>query len=222
MALPGPKPARYWKDDDFDQLRAAILAILPGAPAAGALTGTSLDQLTAAVLAIGAAVAKEVDLGAATIPAKVYSALAAGQSQLNPVAAIYNTVAGQSIPNAAWTTINFDTRELDPIAAVTTGSAWHFTAPISGLYHVAATVGGGGTTGQRIITLRRNGAEVQRGNRLAANAAAGLTYCVVSGYVSLAAGDQVDVQFYQDSGGAAGLESSPSANRVSIVRVPGA
>lgn len=48
------------------------------------------------------------------------------------------SAAAQSIPGATWTIINYDTKEEDTHGAVTTGSGWIFTAPLSGLYNVSA------------------------------------------------------------------------------------
>lgn len=44
--------------------------------------------------------------------------------------------AGQNFPNSATTVVNFDVVDFDSAGAITTGSAWHFTAPVAGSYRV--------------------------------------------------------------------------------------
>jgi hypothetical protein len=64
------------------------------------------------------------------------SAIAAGET----VAARYTATAATSIVNGATTIVNFDTKDFDTHGAVTTGSSWKFTAPVSGIYQVSASV----------------------------------------------------------------------------------
>lgn len=55
-----------------------------------------------------------------------------------PLKARYMTDTAQTIPASAFTIVNFDTVDYDPVSAVTTGASWKFIAPIGGYYQVDA------------------------------------------------------------------------------------
>jgi hypothetical protein len=136
--------------------------------------------------------------------------------------AIYNRSTSQSINSGAFTTLNFLTKETDTDNAVTTGTAWVFTVPVGkgGLYHVTSTVGflNVAVASTRMITVRKNATEIQRGNRIDTNNF--IMYVVVNAYIVCSPGDTIDVQVFQDSGGALNTEAFAGSSRVSIVRIP--
>lgn len=86
--------------------------------------------------------------GSATIQAGTTNTFASvglrqGPAQImasSTVAADYKTSAGQTIPHATDTIVNFGTKVFDDTNSVTTGASWKFTAPISGKYLVSTTV----------------------------------------------------------------------------------
>ena len=121
------------------------------------------------------------------------------------VSAVHATkTVAQSIANASFVTITWDAEDFDTDAVhdnATNNS--RLTAPVVGKYHVYATLlFEQNATGRRVSRLVKNGGTViGRGNDLAAT---DLVRRGVVGVwtVSLAAADYVEVQWYQDSGGA--------------------
>jgi len=78
------------------------------------------------------------------------------------VGARYTTNAGQIIPSATGTIINFEDFVYDTNSAVTTGTAWKFTAPITGYYLIDCALLSASTTDWAIgeianIGLYKNG-----------------------------------------------------------------
>lgn len=141
------------------------------------------------------------------------------------VAVKYSTNAGQSINNNSSTTVDFEDKvyTLPGCAgAVTTGGSWVFTAPIAGVYRVAASVyftGGGGWAAGEYATLRvfKNGSAY--GNLLEVVQQAAHTSAVGttgSTDVSCAAGDTIAIQILQNSGAALALEADGNYNFVTI------
>jgi prepilin-type N-terminal cleavage/methylation domain-containing protein len=57
------------------------------------------------------------------------------------VFAMYGQQTAQSMTHGVAAVVNFDTKIYDSHNAVTTGSAWKFTAPMSGLYRVTGMIG---------------------------------------------------------------------------------
>jgi hypothetical protein len=108
--------------------------------------------------------------------------------------------ASQNLTNAAFSIINFDTVEYDPISSLTTGAACKYTAPVPGVYHfdgeVAIAAGGGGAA-QFLVSLFKNGVENWRGAQVNYN---GSFVLQVGCDVAMVAGDYVDIRGYQSSG----------------------
>lgn len=150
------------------------------------------------------------------------SAIAASES----VSARYNTAAGQSIPNATNTVINFGTKDFDTHGAVTNPTtAWRFTAPSSGKYLVNSMFmlanTGGWSAGETVdFYVQKNGSVFSNIGQYAAQATHS-TFVSINGstLVPLLAGDYVDIAINQGSGGAISLTASSSFNHVSITRV---
>ena len=142
------------------------------------------------------------------------------------VYAQYSTGAGQLIPNATVTLVDYATKDFDSHNAVTTGGSWKFTAPISGLYQVSCQWAYAPSTyaGTSTFTcfLYKNGAShgIQLGKHRTENGSAS-SQPAESGIalVKLNAGDYIDFRQYQDNGLSENLEATNSANYVSIIRV---
>jgi hypothetical protein len=156
------------------------------------------------------------------------SALRVASSGGTAAAAIharYTTAAGQSISSSTGVTIvDFDTLVDDTNAAVTTGAAWHFTAPIAGRYLVVACVDFVTTTTwalteRAILDVFVNGSvysQLRRMSNLDSSGTTAIVGLMGSDTVVLAAGDTLDIRVSQNSGAALALSASGLANRVSI------
>ena len=150
------------------------------------------------------------------------SAIAANES----VNAVYTTAAGQSIPNATDTIINFGTSEIDSHGSVTTGAAWKFTAQSSGVYEVACFTqlfngGGWNVAEEALITLFKNGTSFSRIGLTVATVAHATTVPIqcVPRQIRLNAGEYIDLRINQNSGAPIVLVAIGSINWVSIKRV---
>lgn len=147
------------------------------------------------------------------------SAIAANET----VAAIYETAAGQSIPNATFTVVDYTTKEIDTHGAVTTGASWKFTAPISGTYCVSAKIlfnsAASSTGGSYLIGLHKGGTLIAELGRVNGTGASNFFGPTGSRNIFLLAGEFIDVRASQDSGGARTLFTSVEYNHVSIHRI---
>lgn len=141
------------------------------------------------------------------------------------IAARYTTAAGQSIPNATSTIVDFGTKDIDTHGAVTTGASWKFTAQTAGIYQVSAKVelqtgGGWGSTEEVSLAIRKNGTTYTYLGREMQHAAhttrAGTNGSTI---ISLNAGDYISIAINQDSGAAVSMEANSFANHVSIIRI---
>ena len=92
------------------------------------------------------------------------------------------------------TQYNFDTKVYDTHGAVTTGSSWKFTAPVSGNYQISAHAywnsGGGGGA----LQLFKNGSVLRYLSNIYGNTAGTNIFAVGSTTVYLFAGDYIDVR----------------------------
>lgn len=149
-----------------------------------------------------------------------------GPLRSNPpaIAARAYRSSAQNVANATTTVVNFDAVEVDTAGAVTTGSAWAFTAPQDGLYLVAVTVTLASNSSwvigeQARLELYRNDALYAR---LAADSNINANTPVTLSGATLAAlqqGDKVDVRIYQNSGGTLSISGTTGNTHVSIVQV---
>ena len=144
----------------------------------------------------------------------------------NQIAARYSTAAGQSIANGGSAAIiDFGTKVFDSTGAVTTGASWKFTASVSGIYRISASIvftsGGGWTNGEEAeLSIFKNNvsntflylytASATHTSRVSLNGTA---------TVSLNAGDYIDVRVYQGSGAALTLLNSAAYNYIDIERL---
>lgn len=142
------------------------------------------------------------------------------------LSSVYTTAAGQSIPNATDTIINFADAEVNTHGNVTTGAAWKFTAQTAGLYEVSAFTqlasgGGWGVSEEALITLFKNGSSFARIGLTVANVAhtSSVPISCVPRQIRLNAGDYIDLRINQNSGAAISLVAVGSINWVSIKKV---
>jgi len=135
--------------------------------------------------------------------------------------------AGQSIPNAAWTVIEYDTESYDGQGEYNPAT-FRFTAAVAGYFAVKAAVmfdatdtfTGGEWAG---LAVYRDGALysiLDRKDQLDVHGATTSTV-QLSGAADmyLAAGQYVDVRVYQLSGGALALTTSAGYNRLAVHRL---
>lgn len=114
----------------------------------------------------------------------------------------------QSIPNAAWTALSFDTEAID------TGGFWdianptRFTATEDGFYAISAQAlftDGSNVTGVRQIAIRQNGTNFLKTHayRPTGDIAYSFTTMLVElSFIYLASGDFLEICVFQGSGGA--------------------
>jgi hypothetical protein len=112
----------------------------------------------------------------------------------------------QSMPNATWTSVTFNTEVFDTAGGhdlVTNTSRYTVQAGHGGLWMVSAKMSwDGNTTNRRLARFLVNGAAVIPGSELSVPAAAtALLAPVYAVPVVLAAGDYIEIQQNQDSGG---------------------
>jgi len=138
------------------------------------------------------------------------------------ILARYSTNAAQSIPNNSEAVVNFGNVVYDTNSAVTTGAAWHFTAPVTGYYMINAciTFNATGTWADgesALLSTRINGSQI---SRLAftqqGNAASIYKQLVGSDILQLTAGQTLDVTAFQLSGGALVLYNAYDYNYICI------
>ena len=150
------------------------------------------------------------------------SAIAANES----INAVYTTAAGQSIPNATDTIIDFGTVEINSHGNVTTGAAWKFTSQINAVYELSCYVqlnsgGGWAVSEEVVVSIFKNGtglATIGLCAETVANSVAVSIPCSPR-QVRLLAGEYIDVRINQNSGAALSLVSADVRNWVSIKKV---
>lgn len=141
-----------------------------------------------------------------------------------PIAELYQTGA-QSIPNAAFTALLFDTETVDKDVSSTGGhstsvSTSRYTAVYPGWYQVSGGVAfAANATGRRACTWRVNGSSVA-GSQVAypATAASDCEIAARTKLVYLNVGDYVELYAYQESGGALNTFVAASAEPHMSVR----
>jgi hypothetical protein len=145
-------------------------------------------------------------------------------AEVVPPTAHYSTTAGQAVANNTFVIVNFDTLISDARACVATGASWAYTAPTAGVYAVLARVTLGSiawTAGEIMrVDLYVNGALAAAMGRhvFEANVTA-IKSLNVSGAITLARADTVDVRVYQNSGASDNLSTSAGYNWVCIGRI---
>lgn len=129
-------------------------------------------------------------------------------------ARVYNSAAIATVSGAALLTLTFNSERYDEgglhSTAVNTG---RLTAPVAGKYSVGASVRwASNAVGYRQLSLARSGT-TSIARQLGPAASGTVTYQSVQTEIELAAGDWIEVQVQQNSGGnlniEANVESSP-------------
>lgn len=140
----------------------------------------------------------------------------------------YSTNAGQSIPNATFTKVDFEDSSFDVNSEVTTGASWNFTPSANGYYFVTARVTFSSTTWDQgefcFLKAYKGTTEVAELDRVIvehtdlASTAAEL-HVSGSDLIYLTTSDALNIQTYQNTGSALTLTSDPLENYVAIYRV---
>ncbi len=140
------------------------------------------------------------------------------------VAARYKSSAGNSFTGASVQVVDYATKDYDTHAAVTTGSGWKFTAPVSGKYSVKASFSIGSlawTAGNRSqMALFKNGSLYCNLNQVQAQATASYAMVVVgSDEIDLNAGDFIDIRNDCSQNGT--YSSSTDSMHIAVERLSG-
>jgi len=145
---------------------------------------------------------------------------------VEPINIRYSTNTAQSIGNASLTIIDFEDSSFDSHTSVTTGAAWHFTAPFSGTFDVFAQImttdtGNFGGTDYLELRLHKNGSVTSYSGYLEANFTGSTTNNSVKmiDSIKLLGGEYIDIRMYQTSGGSVPLINDGTYNFVNIKRV---
>ena len=149
------------------------------------------------------------------------------ETPLPRCAARYTTNAGQSIPNGAFTIVDFEDLVYDTDTAVTTGASWKFTCPAGqgGPYRVSAMLlftstatWAAGEIAQ--MSVFKGGVEYTALDRKTSESATTL-YKEVKGSVDvyLSSGNYMDIRVFHNSGAALALHNDGLYNYVSISRI---
>jgi hypothetical protein len=108
----------------------------------------------------------------------------------------------QSISSGAWATLTWDVEEADPNNLHNNSSnTSRITVDAGGLYLVETLICFNGSTGNRWVKFMKNGGDAggRAGGNIANNDVAGVS---IVRLLALAGGDYIEVQGYQNSGGA--------------------
>jgi hypothetical protein len=143
-----------------------------------------------------------------TVPISGWSStvLMSNDTDTRVVAAQYRVAGG--ITSDASNPINFATKVSDTHGAVTTGSSWKFTVPISGWYRVSVMVISDSAT--TVVDIYKNGSKVGR-----LTSVNGSNYLSGSANIQLVAGDYIDLR------GGVLFNLSNTDQNISIERVSG-
>lgn len=167
------------------------------------ITGADIKEAT---LGTVPRAANSADLGGS--PASAYLRAPVGPSSFGTIPAVRATNSmNESIPNASYTTLTFDTNAYDNAGMHSTSTnTSRLTAPISGVYDVTGSVvWAGSTTGDRFLYIRKNGSSDVAFSAVAI--AAGYTSEEATTQVRLSAGDYLELQVYQGNGTALNIEN---------------
>ena len=128
----------------------------------------------------------------------------------------------QSIPNAAYTSVTWDTNIIDTYSGHSTvTNPSRYTAQVAGTYRIMARSSfGSNATGRRIAAMAKNGAQVFGSQvELAVNPTATGQTTVHSEYeVACIIGDYLEFQIYQASGAALGTAVGSPAGGFVVVQ----
>jgi hypothetical protein len=159
----------------------------------------------------------------ATTVEDVLETVASGAGITQPACRMMRAAA-QSIPNAAWTTITWDTEVIDTGGMWVAGTPTKLIAAVAGIYQVSAMVSFDATTlgASRGVDVLRNDAYLGFQALYMTQGAGRRDAALTSGLVSLTPGQWLTVQVYQDSGSAvntstnSATQTAINAHRVSL------
>ncbi len=129
------------------------------------------------------------------------------------ITARYSTAAGQSIPNATDTIVDFGTKTFDTHGTVTTGASWKFIAQRHDFYKVSALIGWSTLNTALIYRIKifKNGVIYSQFT------SEGDVYSYpINDVVELNAGEYIDVRVNQVTGGSVALEAAADRNYITI------
>jgi hypothetical protein len=134
------------------------------------------------------------------------------------------TATAQSFASGVEEIVDFDTIDFDFLAQITTGAAWKFTAARTGHYRVDVVVtlasSAGWVDGEAArLQLYKDGVAYAILDRKDNQGTTGLVTVGGSTVVQLDATHYIDVQLYQESGGAIALQASALYNHISITKM---
>jgi hypothetical protein len=148
-----------------------------------------------------------------------------GPSQIaasEKIKARYIATAGQSIPNASSTIVDFNQKVYDTHGSVTTGGSWKFTAQRYGFLTINSMVtfaaGTFTTTGDCYIELFKNGSSSTVIDFHRTEAGGAFNQPVLQGLceIEMNAGDYVDVRVYQNESSARSLAASGAFVKIEL------
>jgi hypothetical protein len=149
-------------------------------------------------------------------------------TEITDFAALCSTNAGQSIPDDTYTVVNYDTETINDDGCVVTGAGWAYTVPANGdgIYEVKASLLFAPTTAWAAGEIARLRISVNGGlslRYLDSKANEGATNHAVMLHgakeVPLVAGETIQIEVYQNTGGNLALTSAGGFCEVSIRRV---
>lgn len=179
-----------------------------GAPLPGAVFYTNLAT---------ADVASTSDLSAGTA-SKIASA-----SAMSPL--MYSTKAyqttGVSIPANTWTDVTFDSEEWDDANwHSTSANTNRITVDFTGRVQVIANYAANSTSNTNVgIRIQKNGVTVARSLNAAPASSSELHQCVLAAEVPVTPGDYVNIQVYQNTGGAVTSGTGTAGTSLTVRRI---
>lgn len=138
----------------------------------------------------------------------------------------YTTNAGQSIPSAVTTIVNFEDSSISA-SQVTTGASWKYTADVTGNYQVSAMLlfvssAAWGIGEAAHLMLYKNNVKYStlKYDMLRNTPGSGVAVSVAGNdIIALTATDFIDIRINQNSGSSIALEADGEFNYVNIRRV---
>ncbi len=130
----------------------------------------------------------------------------------NPPLFLGTSAAVQSVPAAVFTSIAFDTNTIDTYGGhSTTVNNSRYTAVVAGYYFCSGVVAfAPNATGNRFVEFAKNSAALVPDIRVNATTGGWATHIGLANLVQLNVGDYLELQGWQNSGGALNTESNAS------------
>lgn len=132
---------------------------------------------------------------------------------IEPVVAIYESNAGQSIGNNSTTIIDYEDKIIDTHNAVTKGASWKFTAPQAGSYHVDAVNQFNNTVFNTLYYIYKNNSAENFLDKQGDSTTDNVYTCKGSATIYLNKGDYIDIRILQTNTGGTAKAFSTTANR---------